>query len=361
MTDRTRNIMVGLTALAGMASLAILLMLFGYLPTLLSPGYAVKARIADSQGINDASRVWLYGIDIGRVEKIELLPFPQRGVQLTLRIRQDVRLPEGTVASVNAPLLGGTPSISLDTSQIDLEQESLRYLPTDGSAALHTDLQPSSLESRVAQELRSALESAAGSLQSQFGSRLDKFDKLADQLDELAVQWIEVGRNVNQITSPRNPADVDAGKQPGNLASAVARLDQRVADLKDSLDAIGQWTGDETLRADIKAAAANARSLTEKFDTSLDQISDVAAKAEGHMEKLANRFIASADDLSGSIQTLQSTLTDLRQGKGTLGKLLNDPAAYDNLNDAFQRVGLAADEMKILLEKWRKEGLPLQF
>jgi hypothetical protein len=44
-----------------------------------------------------------------------------------------------------------------------------------------------------------------------------------------------------------------------------------------------------------------------------------------------------------------------------VGKLLQDPKLYNNLNDAAVRLGQAIDEVKNLLEKVRKEGLPLKY
>ncbi len=359
MTDRIRNIMVGVTTLAAMACVAILLLLFGYVPAFISPGYTVHAHLPHSQGINDASRVWLYGIDVGHVEAIDLAPFPERGVKLTMRLRKDVNVPLGTRVIINTPLLGGTASISLDTSSVDTTKP-VEYLPTDGSAELHPEPASAGLESRVAQELRAALETAAGNLQKELSTRLDKYDALIVKVDELSTEWTHVARNINQITSPRSPESVDKGEQPGNLASAATRMDDRIKELQASIASINQWAGDEKLREDIQVAAANARKISEKLDASVTQINEVTAGAKEQIDRLTTRFVASADDLSAAIKSMNQTLADIREGKGTTGKLITDPALYNNLNDTVQRMGKAADEFKLMIEKMRKEGIPLQ-
>lgn len=345
MKERSRNIMVGLTTLGGLVALAILLMLFGYAPAAFAPGYNVTARLVDSQGVNSASRVWLYGIDVGKVDSIELLPFPERGVQVKIRIRENIKLPKGTKVIINTPLLGGSPTVALDTSKADIG-EGMTYLPTDGSAMLYSDMQAMSLESRVGKELRHALESATGDLMT--------------KIDALSNEWTQVGQNINKLVDPRDPKEVDAGKAVGNLSSAVTRIDMRVRELSESLDSLNQWASDEKLREDVRVTVANARKISAKMDTSLDQINKVTASAEKNIDTLSTRFVASADDLSATINSMQKAIDQLRQGKGTAGKLLNDPALYDNLNDSVERIGKAADEFKVLMEKWRKEGLPLQ-
>lgn len=345
MTERSRNIMVGLTAIGGLLALAILLLLFGYVPAALSPGYMVNARMLDSQGVSDSSRVSLYGIDVGKVETVTLLDYPDRGVMLKLRIREGIKLPVGTRLSISTPLLGGTPAVSLDTSKAESDNSGA-FLPLDGSGELLADTETGSLESRMGKELRAALESAS--------------NDLVGKIEALSSEWTAVGQNINQLVTPRLPEDVDSGKAQGNLASAVARIDDRVRELSTSLEALNKWASDEKMREDVRVTMANARSLTTKMDTSLDNINKVTATADKSIDKLATRFTASADDLSATILSMQKTLDEIRNGKGTTGKLINDPALYDNLNDSVERIGKAADEFKLMMEKWRKEGLPLQ-
>lgn len=348
MTERSRNIMVGLTTIGGLLGLAALLLLFGYVPKFFEPGYTVSAQLISSQGVNNSSRVWLYGIDVGKVESVSLLTFPQKGVMLKIRVREGIKLPAGTRVNINSPLLGGTPTLSLDTSNAKLPQgdEAVEYLPADGSAMLATNTQQASIESRMSQEFRAAMESATA--------------KLVDKIDGLSREWMEVGQNINQLVDPRRPEDVDKGKVAGNLSSAVARIDSRVKELSVSLDALNKWAADEKLHEDVSVTVANARKLTQKMDASLDIFNKAATSADKNIDMLATRFVASADDLSATIQSMQKTLDALRNGKGTTGKLINDPAVYNNLNDAVLRIGKAADEFKVMMEKWRKEGLPLK-
>jgi hypothetical protein len=58
---------------------------------------------------------------------------------------------------------------------------------------------------------------------------------------------------------------------------------------------------------------------------------------------------------------MQKLADKARKGDGTVGKLLNDPALYQNFNDAAERIQKAVDEMKLLIEKWKAEGVPVQF
>ena len=68
-----------------------------------------------------------------------------------------------------------------------------------------------------------------------------------------------------------------------------------------------------------------------------------------------------ADDLSKSIEQANKLLAAANSGKGTVGKLVYDPALYENLDDSAKRLQLMIDEARLLIEKWKKEGLPIQF
>ena len=44
----------------------------------------------------------------------------------------------------------------------------------------------------------------------------------------------------------------------------------------------------------------------------------------------------------------------------TIGMLLSDPQLYHNLSDSAERIKLMTDEARLLIEKWKAEGLPIR-
>jgi methyl-accepting chemotaxis protein len=217
----------------------------------------------------------------------------------------------------------------------------IEYLPTNGTAVIQGET------SSLAQDL-------IGQLGTQLEEPIAQLKRLTDSFDVLSAQWTDVGRNVNLLVEPRTPDAVDGDEQVGNLASMVARADERMAEMRDvmanmnrTLEGLQSWIEDDEFRADAAATVSNARALTENLN---EQVT-----------VLSRRYVAVADDLARAINTMEQTLELARTGEGTVGKLLNDPALYDNLNDASQRLNLAMDELNLLLEKFRTEGLPLQF
>jgi phospholipid/cholesterol/gamma-HCH transport system substrate-binding protein len=99
---------------------------------------------------------------------------------------------------------------------------------------------------------------------------------------------------------------------------------------------------------------ANARQLTENG-------TNLTRDIKQQVDQLTGRFVHVADQLSVTLDQMNSLIDAARRGKGTTGKLINDPALYDNMNDAAKRLGDALDEIKLLIEKWKAEGVPVQF
>jgi len=340
MTERTRNIAVGLTAIAGLLAIGAMLILFGYLPQWMAKGYDLRVELAHAAGLRHGSRVTYNGIDVGQVTRIDLIPPPGAGVVLVARIEEGVLLPQGVKAAVSDRLFGGSPTLSLLWTPT-APTEQVQTLATDGSAIIHGE----------AQSLSGSL---VGQLSEQLAEPMQQLKRVSENFEQLSRQWTEVGRNVNKLVEPRAPGDVDAGEEAGNLASMVARADARMAELRDVMDnmnrtlqGVQSWVEDEALRSDVSATVANARKLT--------------ANLNEQVQVLSQRYVAVADDMTQALKTLNETVELARSGEGTVGKLLHDPALYNNLNDAGERLNLALDEMNLLLEKLRHEGLPVQF
>jgi len=333
MTERKHHICVGLTTLLGLAGVVVLVLLFGSVPKWLEGGYIIRIQLAHVGGLNDGSRVKLSGIDIGRVASVHLLQAPKQGVEVVTLIRQDVRVPQKVSAKGNSPLLGGSPSLSFDISQLSA-QELEQWLPMDGSAVIRGETL--SMASKFAGELEAAISGPAAQI-----------SKVADSFERLTDQWVQVGANVERLIEMQSVDQVDLGQKPGNLTTVLARTDKRLSELQAVIDGLSSWVNDTQLHENVLQASANAKQITEQLSVSIDQ--------------LTRRYVAVADDLSGVMESMQQVVMRANRDEGTLGKLLQDPALYDNLTDAVQRMTQAVDEVVLLVKKWKAEGLPVQF
>ena len=354
MTETGRHIAVGLTTLAGLVGLAVMSVLFGGVPDLLQPGYIVTLRLPEASGLTRDSRVHLSGIDIGKVMEVKLAQPPDTGVVATLKIQEQYRVPaDGQFKVAQASLIGGSPLVTIDAPPPD-PQTPTTFLPTDGSAEVRG--QAASMVSDLAKQLEESL-----------AEPMAKLNEVTANFADLSKAWTRVGNNLGDLTDARRPEDVDAGDLPANLASTLARADQRLKEMREILQGINSWASDPDLRANIKATAANAEQLTakavksvDKVDATIDNANTAVTNATNRLNELADKYGKAADELTTTIASLRQTIELARKGDGTVGKMLNDPALYNNLNDTVERMGTALEEMKRMFEKWQKEGLPVK-
>lgn len=324
--------LTGIVTLGALLGLAWLIYVFGEVPAWFSGHYPVKVRLADAAGLGPGSRIYLNGLDIGKVESLRLMDDPSQGVEAVAFIRPQYRIPTRCEVRVISSVFGGSSRLDITIPPPPEDRSAdtaAQHLPTDGSAVLRADT-----------------ESFTERLESAFAQRFDKFDMIADQIGDLSDEYLAVGKKINALLEPRTPEQVDTGV-PANLTSVLARADADLAEMRKAIDAINKLVADEKLQTDIRATVANTRKLTENADKQL--------------AKLTTRYVGLADDLSKTIKQVDGLIAEARTGQGTLGKLIGDPKLYDALTDAANRLSDALTEAKLLIEKWKAEGVPIQY
>lgn len=342
MDDRKRNLAVGLTAVVGLAGVLVMMLLFGNVTQIFNRTYPLTIELPAAGGVNPGSRVQLHGITIGEVETVRLSQPPGTGVQVIARISEDVRIPASTEVLIEAPLLAGSPVIAMRTPA---DAGPFNYLPRDGSARI--DGQVPTIATALAQELQAV-----------FDERLDQFDGAVTNFESLSVEWQQVGEHVNALLEPRDAEAVDAAGEGANVTTVIARMDRRLAELEQMLAGINRYVNDEEIYENLRETLASSRAAAEQAEQT---VASLGESVDENVVALRRRYVALADDLSGAVGSMQRLVDEAREGEGTMGRLMQDPELYENLNDAAERMQTTTDELKLLIEKWRAEGLPVQF
>ena len=104
MDTRVVQFRVGVLVLVSIVLVVILTLLFGDLPTVLTPSYTIKVHFSDARGVQQGTPVRKSGVLIGRVTDIEFAD--KGGVLLTLQIEGDVTLRHNEVCQIQTSLLG---------------------------------------------------------------------------------------------------------------------------------------------------------------------------------------------------------------------------------------------------------------
>ncbi len=84
---------------------------------------------------------------------------------------------------------------------------------------------------------------------------------------------------------------------------------------------------------------------------------EVLTRAGGNINELTKRLIDTADKLSALITSLNNSANMIESGEGTLGRLVNDPALYNELVATTRQINEMATRFAALAERWETDGI----
>ena len=181
-----------------------------------------------------------------------------------------------------------------------------------------------------------------------------------------------VNMNILLANNPRQrvaPGDTIAGSINEGATGKLARMVPTIEKILPKLDSI--MGSLNTLLADpaIAGTLHNAESLTRNLDTSAKQLNTLMATMNSRAPQLMEKAEFAADnagkaaanlaavDVAGTMQQVNRTLAEVQQftsklnsTEGTVGKLMNDPSLYDNLNSTMRN----ADSLVVNLREHPK-------
>ena len=242
-------------------------------------------------GLNEASIVTISGFKVGKVVKINFNDTPgKRGTLIVkLSVANDFRFStESTVRLYSAGLTGG---------------QNLAIIPEyQGADAKSGDF-------------------LKGNIEPGFVGALS--DKLAPKLEHTMIEIDSLVTGFNQVLDY---------KSRKSLNRSILSLENTILDVRKTLAGVNTmlYSNKETIEATFK----NAKKITDDF-------SKVSEKLAG--TNLGNTIKKAEATLS----SLNAVLEEMKNGKGTLGKLMTDDAMYTNLTNASKELEELLREMKL--------------
>lgn len=293
--------------LAVIAAFVIVEMLGG--PEHFMRGYRLYAMFTDVQELKVGDRVKMAGVEVGRVEKIELNDSKAR---VTLKMRTDAEVKTDSIATVKFTGLMGQNFVSISFGSPDAPRA------TEG-AMLNTKEQPD------LSVIMTKIDDVAGGVQNLTKS----FSGL--KLDELLGPFIDFMKDNRQpltsAISNINSVTVQISQGRGTVGKLI--YDQALYD--SALDTVTNLQ--ETL-ADARSAVSDARNI-------LNQVNAGQGTA-GKLIKDPKLY----DETTASMTNLKEILQKINQGQGSVGKLVNDQEFYKNAKMTLQKLDKATDGLE---------------
>lgn len=356
MTERVRNIAVGFTVILALCGLGVMIVLFGKSPVHARSGYPLVLMLPASGGVGPGGDVQLNGIHVGTVSSVVLLSDPTQGVRVRCRIERRYRIPETTSASIGSRGLGGAAYVNLYVSPPP-PGEPVKFLPTDGSAVLTGQI--SAYGGLLGAETSAELGRIAESFKS--------FSRLAENLNAVLMGQAPVA---HAGTAPATGTAPSGGE---GLATAIVKLNT-------VLDGMGNIVNNPENQTNIQVSLANLRKATEQANAAIAELKAFAEEARGglanvnrsaeavtsaaqttgqRVSELAGQLSDDAARLGKLLTTLNQVAEKMAAGQGTAGKLLNDPALYNEMVDSMRQLSKTLTELQATLKTWREKGVDI--
>ena len=339
MDERVVQFRVGVFFLAAFIATGILLVQFGNLPKLVGT-YRVKVRFDNAGGITKDTPVRKSGILIGRVHNVELID-DDRKVLVTLNIQSNKTIYQDEEPIVTRDLLGDTamvfmpkwdkraPHLPIDTSKI--QPGRLSDDPTGLKRALEGPI-------NTVQETGEALTAASKKL----GEAAERVEKILNEDAQRDVRDIlhDAAKSLKVVQKVLGDEE-----NQSKLADALSKLPKTLDSMNHTFVAT-----DETLRQFTERSGPDRKTAIERMIDTINMTERTLSKFSEGDHPPVDEIADALHDLHQITGKLASIATTVDEGKGSLGKLLNDPELYERLNRIARNVEQLTRELRPIVE-----------
>ncbi|MBL0884164.1 MAG: mammalian cell entry protein [Chitinophagaceae bacterium] len=169
------------------------------------------------------------------------------------------------------------------------------------------------------------------------GDVMNKLGPVGDQIKATVGSLDSVLKNINTIFDPATK---------NNLQEVIANINKTTASLVVSSASIQAMLNQQT--GAITASMNNVNSFTKNLADNNDKVTRMIGNVEKTTENLSKADIdGTVAQLKNSIETLNNILGKMSSTDGSLGKLLNDKALYDNLTNTVRSANILMDDLRV--------------
>jgi phospholipid/cholesterol/gamma-HCH transport system substrate-binding protein len=245
-------------------------------------------------GLTEASLVTINGLKVGQVDDIDFNDSPEKRGHLIVRfsLENDFEFSKNSVVKIYSP----NP----------LSGSNLAIIPSyEGESAVSGDFLKGQIESSL------------------FTSIGEKLDPIQAKLENVIVSADTLFQRINNVLDY---------KTSESIKRSVKGLELTIFDIRETLSSVNSMI--DSTSVGLKETIENTKNIT----NNLSKVTDTLANSNiGEIMRKAEI----------TLTTVNSLLDGMDKGKGTLGKLINDDAMYDNLTNVSKELENLLREMKL--------------
>ena len=241
----------------------------------------IYTKFETVEGLIKGSNIYLNGFKVGTVKEMRYLPEVDSAL-ITLNFTEPIRIPVGSKAQLAAPDLLGSSTIRI-------------------------------LKSRNTQFINwgDQIEGV------QKAGLLDTFSQKGASITDSVSVTLSL---VNEMLRAINGIEQNSSRE---ISETITNFKETSEILREIID--GRKTEVDAMIADAQNTISN---LSELSDSSKEDLQNMIA----NLEKFSSELDTLSEDLASTTESLNSILSKIDTGEGTLGKFINDPSVYNNLD-----------------------------
>lgn len=297
------------TKVGALTAIAITMMILGFNflkgKTLFKTGNYLHAKYENTKGIMVSNPVYINGYQVGAVDDIENLDESLSSIVVTIKLKSSYNIPVNSVATIKENPLGpASISIALGDSK--------QYLHVGDTLV-------------------------TGNADGLMGNLMKQLGPVGDQLKTTVQSLDSVLKNINTIFDPTTK---------NNLQQVIANINKTTASLAVSSVSLQAMLNQQT--GTIAHSMNHVASFTKNLADNNDKVTRMLGNVEKTTDNLAKADLAGTiDKLRTTVASLNTVLQKMNSTEGSMGKLMNDKALYDNLTNTVRSANILLDDLRV--------------
>ncbi|HEX8695828.1 MAG TPA: MlaD family protein [Longimicrobium sp.] len=335
-------------ALVGMVVLAgILVALVGAIwlsgQSFGSPQRTLTAVFTEVGVLAEGSPVKYRGVKVGRVSAIELVP-QGNGVLVTMAVDDRVVLPRDAGALISPESFFGDWQVALVSRAANSSLDFVQMPGTDAlpGATMPDITQLTAVAADIAEDMQilsdrvqlAFTEETAINIRETLGDLRDVSQQIEGFIDQQTRVYGQVGRNVLEST-----ANVRTTTAEASLAAREIRRTISEGEIQAVLANAQRASNNLAALSDqLRGATSGVPGMVARADTTIASFGETARTLNETIRGLQPGLAELGPTMveaRSAVSTLNRAMTAIEQGNGSLGRLLQDPALYEETQRAI--------------------------
>lgn len=175
-----------------------------------------------------------------------------------------------------------------------------------------------------------------------------------------------IGSSYIELFDPAKPSDKPLREGLGRIQGGVGStnefipegtmkkleiLTEKISQLAGSID---QVIGDKQNQDNLRQMLANFTVMSAQATATLKSLEDFSTQGSDALYK-------TLEALTGAIREIEAVAAKVNEGKGTVGRFVNDGTLYENLVESSEELKMTLEQLKILAAQAREKGIKIKW